>query len=724
MNRCPFLPRAARAALLALLAYVTSPLRAAPPPLLPAWSIAPASEANQASALAVNRKDQVLLWSGPGAAQAAPLVYMVVDVPFDAAQPAVHKALGALGRFESGRSDGPLAYQYDGWAEVILSRRPDLRDALAAHSVRPRLELALQQGAITAAEFDLRLAQARADMVSAPQGRFELDAFKATYASYHAQQTASYGLLGRSQSKLLVDVFDASAAFGRPTTAVRVLRQDETPNPDYGMFSGIRDFNILGGAHTSPTLTGSVVPAAAFNAVRAALVSVSSVDRVQIAPSPAAWVAPVAQPVTAPAIALVPPRADRAPLDAELLPWSEVAGLSGDMITYLHDVLTLPDGGVLISASEIRTARVWRLQQVGGAWKSELVWQGTEGGRQLALSADGRTVWFDTRLADERSAGLVSYDVQTRQTRAFSPQRVDAQGRAQGDADERSLRDLRRWELNGSQLPVFFDHSYLPRDESPLGRDVFQVLQPATPAPAQGGAWGFKPTVNALRQSMMNLHTSNTLIWPVRWRGQPGLWVEDQIGIAELQADNGRVLRAHRVPQRFGQIDRVDATGVAQWVPMPLGSPQAGWVALGFVLMLPDGGGLPPKLDGPGSKARFVGMHVVNVNDGSVCLSALLGRADQLMAAARSANGQLLALGSEGLTGDAVASAALWDAKACQPSVRLAVPPRSGSLHALAFSWNGADLWALTRRGLLRWRLPDGLRDAARAGSLPDQSHN
>ncbi len=722
-----FSTRTARSQLFVLLMVVSSSILAAPPQTITAWSLGQATESNMASALAVSQKDSVLLWTGPGTSRAAATAYLVVDAPFASVQPAVQQALAGLGQFESSHTDRPLAYQLNGWDEVLLSRRPDLREALAARFVHPQLELARQQGAITAAELDLRMAQARADIASVPQNRIGLDSFKVTYASYHAQQNASYGLMGRSHSELSVSVFDVSPAFGRPMTAVRVSRGDESPNPRYSVFSGLRDFSIMGGTHTQPTLTSSVVPAAVFNAVRTALVAVSSSDRVQIAPGPAPWVASVEPPITAPAITLVAPRTDRAPLDAELLPWSEVAGLSGDMITYLHDLLTLPNGDILISAGEIRTARVWRLQQVDGSWNSELVWQGTEGGRQLALSADGRTVWFDNTQPDGRRSALVSYNVLTRQTQAFLPHRVDGQGHIPADADEGSLRDLRRWELTGSQLPAFFDHSYLPRGDTPLGRDVFQVLQPALPAPAlaQASTWAFKPAVNALRQSMMNVRMKgNTLIWPVRWRGQQSMWVEDQAGVAELQADSGRVLRAYRVPQRFGEIDRVDASGVAQWVPVPLGSPQADWVALGFVLMLPDRGSLPPNLDGPEAKQRFVGMHVINVKDGHVCLSALLGRSNELRAAARSSNGQLLALGSDGVSYDLGGTAALWDTKACQPSVGLTVPARTGSLRALAFSWNGADLWALTNKGLLRWRLPDGLRDPARAGSMPDQSHN
>ena len=715
MNKC-FSIRAALLQFLVPLMVVSGPLQAAPPQAMPAWALGQATEANQASDLAVSRKEQVLLWTGQGKARAAKTAYLVVDAPFASVQPAVQQALGTLGQFESNRSDDLLAIQFDGWDEVLLSRRPDLREALAARFVSPWLELARQQGLITAAELDLRVAQARARIASVPQNRRELDAFKVTYARYVAVQDKTYGLMGRGHSALHVSVFDLSATFSQPTTAVLVSRLDEAPNPDYGVLSELHDFNILGGAHTYPTLTGRVVPAAAFNTVRAALIAVSSSDRIQIAQNPAVWVAKVEPPIAAPAISLAVPRTDRAPLDAELLPWSEVAGLSDDVTTYLHDLLTLPNGDVLISAKDFRKARVWRLGQVEGAWKSELVWQDSEGARRLALSADGHTVWFDGSRPDDHQVALVSYDVQTHQTRAFTVNLLDTDGISE--------YALSRWELTGTQTPALFDHSLLPKGASSLGRAVFQVLQPVTPPSPLGGAWEFKVTVNALRQSMMNGMKGNTEIWPVRWRGQKSLWVEDQTGIAELDVPSGRVLRAYRVPQRFGEINSVDASGVAQWVTVPLGSPQADWIALGFVLKLPDSGNLPPKLDALGVKQHFVGMHVINVKDGHVCLSALLGRADELRAAARSSNGQLLALGSDGVSADANGTAALWDAKACQPSLRLAVPARAGSLRALAFSWNGADLWCLTRKGLLHWRLPDDLRDAARIGGMPDQSHN
>lgn len=700
------------------------PLLAAPGPVGPAWSIGLASQAHQASELAVERQEHVLLWHESGPARAATSACLLVHASFAVVQPAVHKALGALGHFNTSQSEGPLAYQLEGWDEVILSRRPDLREALVARTVRPRLELAQQQGAITAAELDLRLAQARAKVASAPQDRIELAGFQVRYGHYHAQRATRHGWLGRSHSELQVDVFDVSAAFGRPTTAVQMRRRDETPNPRYSAWSGLFDVNILGGGGTPRTLTGSVVPAEAFTAVHKALASVSAGERVQAAPSPTAWVAPLAPPQAAPTITFTAPRADHPPLPADTLPWLEVAGLPPDPLAKPRNMLTLPDGDLLLSFTGGKQASVWRLHQAGRHWQARAIWQGKEGADHLALSADGRTAWFDGARPDGRHGALVAYDVANRQARTLLAHSTASTGQAHGDSEEGGPGMPRRWELSGAQWPTFFDHTHLPDHASPIGRFVLASLQPTGPAPAQGGPWPYQPHMRASRQSMMGIDMKgNTLIWPVRWRGEGSQWTEDQAGIAELQAGTGRVLRAHRVPQRFGEIDQLDASGVASWVPTPLGSPQAQWIALGFVLMLPDDGKLPPRPEARGATQRFVGMHVVNTQDGRVCLSALLGRADVLRAAARSANGQLLALGSERASARTGTPAALWDVRTCQPSLRLAVPERS-SIEALAFSWQGTDLWGASSEGLLRWRLPEGLTDAARAGSHPDQSRD
>ncbi|TCV92686.1 hypothetical protein EC912_10624 [Luteibacter rhizovicinus] len=687
----------------------------------PAWHMEPAAKVPGASGVAARLKDRIIVWDNPGGTtpRAATEVHLLIDAPFAEVQPAVKKALAGLGQFDSSTENSLLAYQIDGWGEVLLSRRPDLRNALAKHFVQPRLELALKEGLLTAAEVDQRMALARADVTSAPQAGYALDAFQATYPNYYANQNRSYGVLEKSRSKLSIYVFDVSAAFGHPATAVRISREDTYPNPDYSTLREIRESSrrsILSSG-TPSILTGSVVPASAFDPVRTALASIGAGHSVRIAPTPRTWLATVEPVRTVPTIILTPPQTDRPPIEAETVPWARIAGAQADAITYPHDLLTLPGGDLLLSASRIDTARVWRLQLEGNQWKATTLWQGDEGGgRQLALSADGRTAWF-SGASNAKEAALFSINLETDRVTAYA---------VNLPADVSKSR----WELMGDQLPAYFNHSYSyeNKDGNSQRREWVEVLQAAAKPPADGGAWSFQSTLKSARQSMMSAQIS-----PVRWRGQKSVWLEDQPGVSVLDAASGRVLRAFALPQRFGTPNSTDATGQAQWVPRSLGSPEANWIATGFILMLKDDGSLPPKLDANPDRHnrfdgdRFVGMHVVDLDDGHVRLSALLGRSDSLAAAARSANGRWLALGSNSVRpgGSKGPKVALWDVTKGQASVQLLAPRnRDPDLHALAFSWSGSDLWAFCDGGLLHWHLPDAFKDAASHGSFPDQSHN
>ena len=130
------------------------------------------------------------------------------------------------------------------------------------------------------------------------------------------------------------------------------------------------------------------------------------------------------------------------------------------------------------------------------------------------------------------------------------------------------------------------------------------------------------------------------------------------------------------------------------------------------------------KYPGP-KRARFVGMHVVDLKSGHV-LSALLGSANNLKAAARSANGRFLAMGTTYTTGGWKHRVTLWDVAQGRTPAQLDTSsiPRDSEIQALAFSWSGSALWALGTRELMLWQLPAALRDHATRGAAPDQSRN
>lgn len=679
---------------------------------VPVWHMEPATA--RTSGVALRLKESILVWNNPAnpIPGAATEVQLLVDAPFAEVQLAVQKALATLGRFESRTDSSQLAYQADGWDEVLLSRRPDLRDALFKRFGRPALQLALKEGLLTAAEVDRRMALARADTTSSPQDRIALTEFQGTYPGYYSKQSRSYGILQKSTSELSVQVFDVSAAFGHPATAVRLSREDTYPNPDFSILKEIQEFssrNILSRGRP-PTFTNNVVPAPIFDLLRTALASTGAGRSLRVAPTPRSWMLTAEPASTAPVIVLIPPQTLGPAVEAETVPWAAIAGAQDKAITYPHDLLILPGGDLLLSATGYHDTRIWRLHLQGTQWKASTLWQSdAHDGERLALSADGRTAWF-SGASNADDARLFSIDLETDKVTAYAvnlPAGVDKS----------------HWELMGNQLPAYFDY----RVDS---QSSFQSFQPAVKRPTDGKAWSFRPTVKSNRGSMMNGQAQGgTMIWPVRWRGQETFWVEDKPGIAELDATSGRVLRAFALPQRFGvpaASDASDASGTALWVPSPLGSPEANWIATGFVLNLKDDGSLPPKLESsPDQNDRFVGMHVVDLRDGRVRLSALLGRSGTLAASARSANGRWLALGSRNVRSGSSKGpkVALWDVHKGQASVQLlASLTRDLDIHALAFSWSGVDLWAFCDDSLLHWRLPDGMKDEASSGSFPDQS--
>ena len=121
--------------------------------------------------------------------------------------------------------------------------------------------------------------------------------------------------------------------------------------------------------------------------------------------------------------------------------------------------------------------------------------------------------------------------------------------------------------------------------------------------------------------------------------------------------------------------------------------------------------------------ARFVGMHVVDLKSGHV-LSAC-SAAPTTKAAARSANGRFLAMGTTYTTGGWKHRVTLWDVAQGRTPAQLDTSsiPRDSEIQA-AFSWSGSALWALGTRELMLWQLPAALRDHATRGAAPDQSRN
>ena len=243
--------------------------------------------------VAARRGEQVLIWDNGKNRQAyAEAVFLLVSAP--TIRCSRWCSAYCNGRFPVTASANSWQLQNlpAPWSRVLLSRRPDLRAAIADHATLPKLQQALQQGAITRQELDWRMDQARArvDRLFQASG---VPALQSTYAFWEARQDHSDGITGQYRSALFVRVQDVSAIFGHPATVVQFGRIDSRPNPDYSLWKALtlQDLDIFSGNRTQSSRTGiSVVPGDVFTALSDALSALAT--RLEIAASPTAWQLP------------------------------------------------------------------------------------------------------------------------------------------------------------------------------------------------------------------------------------------------------------------------------------------------------------------------------------------------------------------------------------------------------------------------------------------------
>ncbi len=713
MNRIPqHLHPGLRAPLLALLLTATCatasprPSPVEPEPPLSAWQTVPAKSLDDETP-AARQGERVLAWQKGRSLEPAQQVFLRVDAAFEQVQPLLQAALSGLGGYKTSQAPQTLAYLSDPWPRVWLSRRPDLRAALVQGEERARLEQAVRDGAMSPDEARTELAWALASTDSAPQDRIGIPAWQAQTPSYLATRQERFGLWRSSRGVTRVEAFDAGFLFGRPTTAVRLGREDTYPNPRYKFFDWNR--NILSSA-PSKELTHHLVPAPAFEALAAALRRAKL--PFAVASSPLAWAEPVAQPEP-PAVSLQAPGESRSlrPQSFALTRLPEFP----DGITYPGILLALPGGDLLLSGEFFRHGRreqgVWRLSRQGDTLAAQAVWTGRSPGRRLTLSRDGGSAWFSGLAGAEGTAPqLFRYDVAARRLVSAPLPGLPAAG----GADDKTWPD-NDWLLDGEQQPLAWTRSY-----SGTGSMAAWQLQGQAP---QEGRWKVAERLRSTRPAYVQEVLSQVLLRQAR-----RLWAIDR-SLVEWDADSGRLLHSWPLPQRFG--DFPPAPGVQQrpsgWDPQALGSAEGGWVALGFTYLLPEKSPGVPLIEAraavaekePVPRERHSGVHVMDTASGRVRLSALVGPG-LLSAFARSAGGRWLAVGGD------PAWPRLWDLDTGGAGYQLAEPAQAGTRPphptALAFSWDGRSVWGLSQRQLLRWELPAEAADAAGGGRFPDQS--
>ena len=712
MTRIPrSLPPGLRAPLLALLLTATCatasrrPAPVEPEPPLSAWQTVAAKSLDDETP-AARQGERVLAWQKGRSLEPAQQVFLRVDAPFAQVQPLLQAALSGLGGYKASQASQTLAYLSDPWPRVWLSRRPDLRAALVQGEERAALEQAVREGAMSADEARAELAWALASTDSAPQDRIGMPAWQAQTPSFLATRQERFGLWRSSRGVTTMEAFDAGFLFGRPTTAVRLEREDTYPNPRYKFFDWNR--NILSSA-PAKELTHRLVPAPAFEALAAAL------RRAQlpfaVASSPLAWAEPVALPEP-PAVRLQLPGESRL-LRPQSFALSRLPEFP-EGITYPGTLLALPGGDLLLSGEFFRHGRreqgVWRLSRQGATLAAQAVWTGHSPGRRLTLGRDGGTAWFSGLASADGAPQLFRYDVAARRLVSGPVPSLPPAG----GADDKAWPD-NDWLLDGEQQPLAWTRSH-----SGTGSATAWQLQGQAP---QEGRWKAAERLRSTRPA----HVPDTPS-PVLLRQARRLWTIDR-SLVEWDADSGRLLHSWPLPQRFGDFPPAPGVqhGPSGWDPQALGSAEGGWVAMGFTYLLPETSPGVPLIETRAAGAekqavpreRHSGVHIMDTASGRVRLSALVGPG-LLSTFARSAGGRWLAVGGD------PAWPRLWDLASGGAGYRLAGPAptdaRMAHPSALAFSWDGRSVWGLSRHQLLRWELPAEAADAAGGGRFPDQS--
>jgi len=646
----------ARRAILCL-ACTIFPMAALASPLPPNWQMLPSNQQEPEKGLPTALQTPLLAKNQRLLGQ----VELVVSLPFDQVLPVVQASLAPLGTFKAPVQRTRVAYMEHGWGNVLIARRPELKAEFIRRYRMPALRTAVEQGALRAEELPIREQRLQRDpTVDALSDR--MAELQVDFASWQASAEHKHGMLGRAKSTIEVRVMQIDEALGKPATAVTLSRTDDWPNPDGGIIDQLREFNVMGGG-PSPRLRRRGVPQSLFTPVYDALRKLPAAA-LQVGVGSADWQLPLPADSRIVEPTLIAPGSSKDAAAAQRLLTSE----SGQY----YDMRPLADGSVLLLSGY--PDALWRWAPGMGNTPQRL-WQAAGDAGRAGLSTDpqGRTAW----LAVQQH--VVTYAVGQA---AATSHPVQWAGNVR-----QPISGGWNWTQDGLGQPQPYDHALDGRGGI---RDVLRVLELQAAPAAEGVPWVYAQKFDAPRQGVVGGYPGNALIKPVRWDGPgQGFWVEDPAGLTELDVSNGRVSRVLPLPRRFGEVDVHDDAGMAQWVPTPMGSAAGGWVAVGFVLM-------------EGSR-RNPGMHVIDVASGKLRHSLTLPGLDSLNAATASADGRMLALGSNG-GGTPVLT--VWNLDSGR-SLSLN-PSRSAcwDLRQLHWAPQGDALIGLCGDGVARWPLP------------------
>ncbi len=624
-------------------------------PLPPGWQIRPTTAEDIARGLPAALQTPELAKDGNRLLG----VEMVVDLPFSQVLPVVVEALRPVGPLRDEIELIPVSRMSEGWGEVLLSRHPELAQKLVRQVDLPKLQENVREGALAESEIPARLADLERTLRFQPGGE-RMAPLTERYKLWSGSAKREHGLRGKSSSIVIANVRQLDPVFGRPATSIFLTRNDEYPNPNnnfIGQLRGLADFDVFG-AHPPSRLERNSVPEAMFRPVYEALSQLPDAN-LELGLNAEHWRVPVVAKsralVREPKLTLPDPHAKA--LQAQVL----LAFEGMDKFT------VLADGTVLMLRSYPQALLQW---SPAPGNQPRVVWTPADFFTKGLLSRDTRGQ--SAYLAVNRQ--LVHFDAAT-QKLATHP--------IEFKSDREVDKYIDYFHL-GNGVPLAYDHSYRNK------RDTLDIWQPTAQPAGDGAPWTYEKRFASLRQGVMREPAPGNLqIKPVRWDGEmPGFWVEDVNGLAELDSENGKVLRAVRLPRRFGEADPQEDRGMAQWTPEPFGSAKGGWIGVGFILIE--------------DKKRTPGVHVVDVASGKVRYSLALPGQETLGTAAPSPDGRLLAMA----TGSRENAAVLWNLQTGRSLTLRSEKTGCSDLKQLQWTPQGDLLVGRCSNGLLGWDVP------------------
>lgn len=658
-----------------------------PAPVFTRWQWIPAKVWDPSR---ISDDSNILVWSGGNKRVAANEATLLIDGNWQTLVP-VLSGLLEKENFKLQSTSMPILNLEKDWGQVLLSHRPEIANRLAQQFIVPGLQQASQTGDITAEEVMRKTGLAISQHLLWQVWRETkgLDAeLQKDIPLIIARKTDKTGNIKRT---IYMKIMDARSMFGQPKIALTLTTCTIVPNPEYSIAKAVERgksrltyFSLFGSnlQQLDRYLTYHSVSDESIKPIIEQLKEKNLTS--ELASTAEAWVQstplPKKKPEHQPQEAI-----HHGPISVETVSFNEIFPDTGESRT-LEAYKELPQGNALFSTTQYdrkqqRNVAELYITEPGNPRQITRLWQG-ESVSNLELVHQGTLAWLETSSQQWFEINI-------------SNRRVTAMPLAQKETDSGSIKSL--WFRDKYDEPLSFHTDYSDEGKGCL---VFQRMDPRLPS-----------TDNVLFRTCRNKYVGGNTIQPVRISTPGYFWLEDSDGLIKLNARNGKAELSYSVPLRY-EVDirtrtmNLSNDTVAPYMPQPLGSQGAHWIALHYDHQLP--------LHSPGT-------FFIDTLSGQWRFSAELKNADSIDATARSAHGRFYAqAGCEKPVGSGT-RIDIWEVASAKRIASLQRPKYCG-LKGIAFNWQGDTLILADSREWVRVRLPNGMQDIAGADAIPEQA--